>query len=420
MSNIYEAVQLIENGQTEKGLEVLKNSVKNANDEEKYEAAIIFQSLGLLDEAKNIIEDLVYLYDDDEELKIMYAEILLDLDLEDEALEILLTIKENNETKVQALLLMADLYQVQGLDEVAEQKLFEAKRILPNEPVVDFALGEYYFSKYDYKKAIPFYEKLMNQDIEVNGVSKELRLAESLSAEGEWEEAIPFYEKGIEQSKDFHTLLGYGITLFQAERYSACIPIFEEAIFFDPEYLVAHLWLSKAFDIEGQYQDGYDIIQKALLVDETNVECLMSAAKLARKLKNLETSKKHLQEALIYDPSLIEAVQLLVGILFEEEDYDEIIGTIELAIEHGASDPHFNWDLGKAYYGIEKYELALNQYRLAYNEFNQEISFLKEFGDLLFEEGLIQEAKEVYLKLQDDEYLQEEVRERLDRINEIM
>ncbi|WP_088069195.1 tetratricopeptide repeat protein [Gottfriedia luciferensis] len=418
--SLYEAVQLIENGQTEKGLELLKKSLKSANDEEKYEAALLFQSLGLIEDAKTIIEDLVYLYDDDDDLKIMYAEILLDLDLEDEALEILLAINEDSENRVQALLLMADLYQVQGLDEVAEQKLFEAKRILPNEPVVDFALGEYYFSKYDYKKAIPYYEKLSNLDIEVNGVNKDLRLAECLSAEGEWEDAITFYEKGIQHTKDFHTLLGYGITLFQAERYLACIPVFEEAIFFDPEYLVAHLWLSKAFDLEGQYQEGYEILQKALLVDETNVECLLSAAKLARKLKNLDTSKKHLQEALIYDPSLIEAVQLLVGILFEEEDFDEIIGTIDLAIEHGASDPHFNWDLGKAYYGIENYELALKQYRLAYNDFNQEISFLKEYGDLLFEEGLIQEAKEIYSKLVDDEYLQEEVQERLDRINEIL
>lgn len=420
MSSIYEAVQLIENGQTEKGLDVLKRSISNANDEEKYEAAILFQSLGLIDEAKNIIEDLVYLYGDDEELKIIYAELLIDLDLEDEALEILHSINENSENRVQALILMADLFQIQGLDEVAEQKLFEAKRILPNEPVVDFALGEYYFSKYDYKKAISFYEKLVNLEIEVNGVNKDLRLAECLSAEGEWEQAITYYEKGILKSKDFHTLLGYGITLFQAERYSASIPIFEEAIFFDPEYLVAHLWLSKAFDLEGQYQEGYDILQKALQVDETNVECLLATAKLARKLKNLETAKKHLQEALIYDPSLIEAVQLLVGILFEEEDFEEVIGTIELAIEHGASDPHFNWDLGKAYYGIEKFDLALNQYRLAYNDFNQEISFLKEFGDLLFEEGLLQEAKEVYIKIKDDEYLQEEVTERLERINEIL
>ncbi|PGS48881.1 lipopolysaccharide assembly protein LapB [Bacillus sp. AFS041924] len=418
--NLYEAVQLIENGHTEKGLELLRKSLKTANDEEKYEAALLFQSLGFVEEAKNIIEDLVYLYDDDDELKIMYAEILLDLDLEDDALEILLSIKEDSESRVQALLLMADLYQVQGLDEVAEQKLFEAKRILPNEPVVDFALGEYYFSKYDYKKAIPFYEKLANQEIEVSGVNKDLRLAECLSAEGEWEDAISYYEKGIQKTKDFHTLLGYGITLFQAERYAAAIPVFEEAIFYDPEYLVAHLWLSKAHDLEGQIQEGYEIIQKALLVDETNVECLLSAAKLARKLKNLPGSKKHLQEALIYDPSLIEAVQLLVGILFEEEDFEDIISTIELAIEHGASDPHFNWDLGKAYYGNENYELALKQYHLAYNDFNQEISFLKEYGDLLFEEGLVQEAKEVYSKLVDDEYLQEEVRERLERINEIL
>jgi tetratricopeptide (TPR) repeat protein len=419
MSIINEAIQLIENGLTEEGLSKLQSVLKNANDEEKYEIALIFQSLGLVEEAKNIIEDLYYLYDEDEELKIILSELLIDLDEEDQALNLLLTIKPESDFRVQALLLVADIYQVQGLDEVAESKLLEAKRMLPDEPVIDFALGEYYFSKYEYSKAIPYYEGLTSKDIDLKGVNKKLRLAECLSAEGEWDEAVPYYESGIEDSKDFHTLLGYGITLFQAERYSAAIPILEEAIFFDEEYIVAYLWLSKAFEMEGQISESYETLQKAIKVDETNVDSQLAAAKIARKLKYHEECKKHLGEALTYDPSLIEGVQLLVGIYFEEEDFGSVIDTISLAMNHGAFDPQFNWDLAKAYNQIEKYDEALNYYRTAYNDFNQEMTFLKEYGDFLYEEGLHKEAKEIYQKLTTDDLLMEDVLERLDRLNDL-
>src|SRR5699024_12059727 len=46
----------------------------------------------------------------------------------------------------QALLILADLYQVLGMTEVSEAKLKEAARILPDESLIEFALAELYFS----------------------------------------------------------------------------------------------------------------------------------------------------------------------------------------------------------------------------------------------------------------------------------
>ncbi len=45
----------------------------------------------------------------------------------------------------QSLLAIADLYQVIGIPEVSEAKLKEAAGLLPDEPLIQFALAELYF-----------------------------------------------------------------------------------------------------------------------------------------------------------------------------------------------------------------------------------------------------------------------------------
>ena len=43
--------------------------------------------------------------------------------------------------------LEADLYQLQGMPEVSERKLLQAKELLPNEVIIDFALGELFYQQ---------------------------------------------------------------------------------------------------------------------------------------------------------------------------------------------------------------------------------------------------------------------------------
>ncbi len=111
---------------------------------------------------------------------------------------------------------MADLYQMQGLFEVSEQKLLQAKSMLQDEPVIDFALGELYFTQGSYAKAVPYYEETAKERHEIGGVNVHQRLAESLSAAGEFEEAISWYEKAAAEHTEPNTIFGYGFTAYQA------------------------------------------------------------------------------------------------------------------------------------------------------------------------------------------------------------
>ena len=63
----------------------------------------------------------------------------------------------------ESLVLLADLYQMEGLYEVSEQKLLKAKELLPNEIVIDFALGELYAEQGKFTDAIRYYEKVLEK-----------------------------------------------------------------------------------------------------------------------------------------------------------------------------------------------------------------------------------------------------------------
>lgn len=153
-SSLQEAIKLVEAGETEKGLQTLAQAEKHLHDEEKAQAAQLYYDWGDIDKARNLISDLHDLYPEETGLTCFYAELLIDSDEEEKAIAVLETIPEDDDAYPESLLLMADLYQMQGLFEVSEQKLLKAKELLPHEAVIDFALGELYFFSRSFKESI--------------------------------------------------------------------------------------------------------------------------------------------------------------------------------------------------------------------------------------------------------------------------
>lgn len=152
MGKLDQIVQLVEQGDVERALALAEQIKQNGSDEERYTLADQLFSWGLLEEAESLIHMLLTRYPDERELQLFLAEIYTEMDKEEEALELLMDIEEDDPYYVRACLLMADLYQMQGLEEVSEQKLLKAYEKMPNEPLVQFALAELYFTNGQYEK----------------------------------------------------------------------------------------------------------------------------------------------------------------------------------------------------------------------------------------------------------------------------
>ncbi|MBO9128236.1 tetratricopeptide repeat protein [Bacillus sp. 165] len=399
MNTLHKAVEFIENGDIEKGLALLEQYETKGSDEEKYECARYYHKLGFIEKALAIAEDLHALYPEESEITLFLAELYVDMDEEDKAIEVLNTVQEEDELYVQALLLAADLYQMQGFDEVAEQKLLLAKAALPEEPVIDFGLGEFYSSRGDYVKAVPYYEAVAAIDPEMGGVSINLRLAESLSSIGKWEEAIVHYEEGLQQHEDLHSMFGYAFTLYQAGLYQRAIPVFTKVKELDYEYGGIYRYLAKCYEEEGMLEESCEALKEGLKVNEFSPELYSSLAKIYMKTGRVEEAEDTLRQAAAIDPSNLEVVLGLIQLLRRYEKYEEIVDVIETVTEMGEHDPQLEWNMAFAKKQLEEYSDALNLYRNAYTSFKNDIDFLEEYGYFLLEEGLRKEAKEVLTTL---------------------
>lgn len=124
----------------------LKQALENDDEDILEELGETLLSMGFLDEAKQVFEHLKSRQPEQETMNLPLAEIAVENNETDLALELLEEVDATSELYPQALLITADLYQVLGVPEVSEAKLKEAARILPDESLIQFALAELYFS----------------------------------------------------------------------------------------------------------------------------------------------------------------------------------------------------------------------------------------------------------------------------------
>ncbi|WP_163150634.1 tetratricopeptide repeat protein [Anoxybacillus sp. MB8] len=399
MGKLDEIVQLVEQGDVERALALVEQVKQNGSDEERYMLADHLFSWGFLEEAEALVHMLLARYPDERELQLFLAEIYTEMDKEEEALELLIDIEEDDPYYVRACLLMADLYQMQGLDEVSEQKLLKAYEKMPNEPLVQFALAELYFTSGQYQKSLPYYEQVMKQTKTMAGTVLAQRMAEAYSLLGEFEQAMVYYEQALNERFDAHTLFQYGFTAYQAEAYKTAIAKLSELKALDREYVPLYLFLAKSYEQEGDIQQSYEIAKEGLTIDEWNKELLVYAGKIALKLGKREEAIEYIEQALHIDPGYLEALFIQTSLLFHEERYEDVVRIIQQALDQGEYDPQFEWELAKAKQKLEMYDQALNHYEEAYTFFKDDPNFLYDFGYFLFEEGRREKAKDIFEQL---------------------
>lgn len=371
-----------------------------------------------MEEAKELYEILSQVHPNDSEIKVLLAEILIELDRDQQAIQYLETIPQDDPNYAAVLLIEADLYQMQGLYEVSEQKLLHAKRLFADEPVIQYALGELYMSLGRFKDAIDYYKELLKAGEntlagnDVNG-----RLAEALSASGAFEESIGFYERTLDNHVDINTLFGYALTCYQAGQYHKAIKGFTELKEMDPQYNSLYLYLSKSYEQLGSLHEAIKAAEAGFAVDQFNVDLFFHAGRIALEAKEEQSAESYLRESLALDPELTKAAQLLIKLLLHQERYDDVLEIVnQFSNKH--AEAQFYWDAAYSYQKIEQYSEALNQYRLAYNEFKNNTEFLSEYGYFLIEEGKRAEAIAIFQRLNELEPWNEEWTDLLARFEE--
>lgn len=383
--------------------------VQAGTDEEQFFLAEELFALGFLDETEDLYELLLAKYKDEGELLVRAAEVALEKDDLDSAQDYLEKVNKKDEAYVESLLLLADLYQMQGLFEVSEQKLIEAKQIAANEPIIDFALGEYYLSQARFASAVQSYQTAVEAGLTIiaNGaVSVYERIAEAFAASGAFEEALPYYERALEDKESVDTLFGMGLTAFQAKDYTKAIHALEHLREHDPAYSTLYSYLAKSYEENGEPEKAIEVLKDGLSQDEFNKELFLEAGKLAVTLRLPEEAEEFFRQAIVLDEEYSEAIMQLNKLLLARENYEGVIELVEGLGEEVISEPQIFWDVSVAYQETEQYNKAKANYELAYPHFTNNPTFLKEYGLFLREEGEHEKSQQIlrnYLELEPED-----------------
>lgn len=390
-------------GQLEEAKTAFNHALRHDDDETLYSLAEDLYALGFLRQARRTYLQLLKKYPDEDELRTTLADIAISDGKTDEALTYLQAVKPDSPAYAESLLVSADLYQQQGLYEVSEQKLLTARRLFPDEPIISFALAEFYFDSGEFQKAIAHYEALVAAgETEIAQVNLYQRLGVAYANSGEFEQARDYLNEIPAGELDSNTLFQSGFIALQLKDYTRAIDSFEQVVEQDPQYSSVYPYYADALEADQQLEAALRIVQAGLAVDQYNEVLFDKGAHIALKLDDSATAEKYLQQLLTIDPenmqALIELSNLYVKLARHEENY----ALLEPALQQGDVDPQAYWNFARSAAELGHDETARSNYLLAYPTFKDEPNFLKEIITFFREMGLRAEtlaALQRYVKL---------------------
>lgn len=387
MSYSNKMIEAIQNEDLTKAADYLHLALEHDQTEELYALTETLFDLGFLEETKTVALHLLEKEQDDA-MKLTLAELAIEEGKELEAFDWIDQVEKNSPYYPQALLVSADYYQVLDLPEVSRQKLKEAKTLLPEEPVIDFALGELYFSSGEYRDAITSYEELLIKNhTEFAGISIYSRLGNAYGAIGEWEEAEDYLKEAIELQETSDHLFQLGYIYFQQKEYDKANDLFLKIKELDPSYTSVYVFLAEGYIQQNKEKEALEIVKDGLYYDKENASLYSMGAEAAVKLGDEEAAEDYYGKAIERDPENISLVLHLTNLLLSQDRHDDALIWLEDKLNSGEEDPQLYWNSALAYNETEDFSKAKEYYEKAYPYLKDNAGYLKDYALFLREEG---------------------------------
>lgn len=393
----------LEAGKLKEAQNSFKLALINDDDDMLFSLAEELYALGFLQQARTIYLKLLDRYPDEDELKTNLATIAIDEGHNDEALSYLAQIKPDSPAYVQSLLVAADLYQTEEEFEVTEEKLKEAYALAPDEPAVEFALGEFYFMVGQYSEAIQYYFQLIkNGYTDFAKVDIAGRLGICYAQSGQFKKALGYFNQVKPEYQTSDIRFQKGLTQLQLGDTEKAIKTLEDLINDDNQYASAYPELAKAYEKENKYQQALRVVQEGLSVDQYNEYLYSLAAEITSHLGDQKLMKKYLVEAHELAPENMTITLQYSNFLLHQHDDEANIKLLSPLVKEDETDPQLYWNLARSYQRTDQLELAGKYYEAALPAYSENPTFLKELINYYRETGetdKLMDELEHYLRL---------------------
>ena len=399
MNNSQQMLEALEQQDLAKADSYFQKAIKEDSDEVLLELGSYLEGIGFYPQASQIYEKLSRKFP---EVNISLASIASEDGLTEEAFAYLENISPESDWYVSALVLKADLYQMEGLTDVAREKLLEARNY-SDDPLLIFGLAELDSELGNDLEAIKGYALLDNRSIyQQTGISTYQRIGLSYARLGKFESAIEFLEKAIELEYDDQVAFELASLYFDKEEYQKAVLYFKQLDTISPDFEGYEYGYSLALHKEHRIEEALKIAQQGLSKNPFETRLLLHASQLSYELHQPEQAETYLLQAQ-ENAEDQEEILLRLGTLYQEQErYEDIIALKTYEPENLLT----KWMIAKSYQELEELEFAEEIYQELAPDLKDNPEFLEQYIYLLRELGKIEEAKDFiqsYLQIVPDD-----------------
>ena len=409
MNNSQQMLEALEQQDLAKADSYFQKAIKEDSDEVLLELGSYLEGIGFYPQASQIYEKLSPKFP---EVNISLASIASEDGLIEEAFTYLENISPESDWYVSALVLKADLYQMEGLTDVAREKLLEARNY-SDDPLLIFGLAELDSELGNDLEAIKGYAQLDNRSIyQQTGISTYQRIGLSYARLGKFESAIEFLEKAIELEYNDQVAFELASLYFDKEEYQKALLYFKQLDTISPDFEGYEYGYSLALHKEHRTEEALKIAQQGLSKNPFETRLLLHASQLSYELHQPEQAETYLLQAQ-ENAEDQEEILLRLGTLYQEQErYEDIIA---LKI-HEPENLLTKWMIAKSYQELEKLGSAEEIYQELAPDLKDNPEFLEQYIYLLRELGKIEEAKvfiQSYLQIVPDDLQMQDLHDHL-------
>ena len=399
MNNSQQMLEALEQQDLSRADSFFEKALEEDSDEVLLELGSYLEGIGFYLQASQIYEKLSPKFP---EVNISLASIASEDGLIEEAFAYLENISPESDWYVSALVLKADLYQMEGLTDVAREKLLEARNY-SDDPLLIFGLAELDSELGNDLEAIKGYAQLDNRSIyQQTGISTYQRIGLSYARLGKFESAIEFLEKAIELEYDDQVAFELASIYFDKEEYQKAVLYFKQLDTISPDFEGYEYGYSLALHKEHRTEEALKIAQQGLSKNPFETRLLLHASQLSYELHQPEQAETYLLQAQ-ENAEDQEEILLRLGTLYQEQErYEDIIALKTYEPENLLT----KWMIAKSYQELEELEFAEEIYQELAPDLKDNPEFLEQYIYLLRELGKIEEAKDFiqsYLQIVPDD-----------------
>ena len=409
MSHSENVVELLHAGQFDQMAYEIEKALQVDSAELLADLAEYLSMMGFSSESRQVYEAISQENTANTDIILNLAEMKVDDGDLDGALALLYQVASTDDNYVAALVMIADLYQLDGVWEAALEKLQEAST-LSDSPLVSFAIAELHYNQANWQEAIDYFAKLSQRQIlELTKVSIYQRIGTAYASLGEFENAEKFLEKSLEINHDDTVLFELAQISAVLGEHKRAIDYFKQLDALAPDFDGYAYPYAQALIEENEFDSAFAVAKDGLSKNPTDVPLLHLTSRIAYALHDLKASETYLVQALDLAELHDETIFLLSNLYLLQADYEAVINLAPLLDDDHAL---ARWNIAKAYGELEQDKEAL----AIYDEINQSVladnpEFLLDYAHILIRNGRASDAKlsltQYLASVPDDENAQE-------------